>query len=193
MQKMRLNKLDKGLSHISEIKSLQDIAIAVEKAKNELLVVSPNLEVLGTEAAAMDETIYQFRRQLLKDVYILVVDLYEVGVLSGLGQPKTLTDAKRAIKAIFETGVKHVVVRCGAQLENSREPMSYGIFDSTKIDKKNKQIDLYYDGEEFVFFKHKKSNSYLNNAAFAQMVITKISNGKDVAKSIKMASSQSIK
>lgn len=113
-----------GTPQIVELvsKTLDDYAFGA-------VVIDPVLVCKGTDEVLNPDTAESIRTLLLPKATVATPNLFEAGVMSGLGTLKDIEDMKAAAKKIHELGTKAVVVKGGKSLASDMA------------------IDVYYDGE----------------------------------------------
>ncbi|HZJ91193.1 MAG TPA: bifunctional hydroxymethylpyrimidine kinase/phosphomethylpyrimidine kinase [Oscillospiraceae bacterium] len=95
------------------------------------IVIDPVLACKGTDEVLNPETADSIRDLLLPMATVATPNLFEAGVMSGLGTPTSLEEMKNAAEAIHALGTKYVVVK-GSKVLNAETA-----------------IDILYDGEDF--------------------------------------------
>ncbi|MGI6025095.1 MAG: PfkB family carbohydrate kinase, partial [Pediococcus parvulus] len=99
-------------------------------------------------------------------------NLFEAGVLSGMGTLHNLDEMKQAAKKIHELGAKNVVVKGGKGLDSAEA------------------VDVFYDGKAFETLSSTKQATDRNAGAgctFAAAVVGGLANGLSVADAVHLA------
>ncbi|NLC25773.1 MAG: bifunctional hydroxymethylpyrimidine kinase/phosphomethylpyrimidine kinase [Fastidiosipila sp.] len=98
------------------------------------IVIDPVLACKGTDEVLNPETANSIRDLLLPIATVATPNLFEAGVMSGLGTPVSLEEVKEAARAIYNLGTKYVVIKGGKAVEADAA------------------VDILFDGEDFTVF-----------------------------------------
>ncbi|HHX36877.1 MAG TPA: bifunctional hydroxymethylpyrimidine kinase/phosphomethylpyrimidine kinase [Clostridiaceae bacterium] len=113
----------------------------------ENVVIDPVLVCKGTDEVLNPDTADSIKHLLLPYATVATPNLFEAGVMSGLGHITTLEDMKEAARQIHDLGTEHIVIKGGKAMAG------------------DEAIDLYYDGEEFTLLSEPKISSPNNHGA----------------------------
>lgn len=105
------------------------------------------------------------RELLIPHATVATPNLFEAGVLAGMGPLHTLDEVKAAAKAIQALGAKNVVVKGGKGLVG------------------DEAVDVLYDGREFHLLRAAKVDNTYNQGAgcsFSAAIAAGLANGMDV-------------
>jgi pyridoxine kinase len=129
------------------------------------VVIDPVMVCKGDISQLNIESADALRELLIPAATVTTPNLFEAGVLSGLGSLDTLDDIKKAAKIIYGLGAKYVVVKGGKALEGEEA------------------IDVIYDGKEYEILRTPKLNSTYNQGAgcsFSAAITAGLANGLSV-------------
>jgi pyridoxine kinase len=159
-----------GMLGSVEIIQVVEAMIKANDQKN--VVIDPVMVCKGEDEVLNPESADAIRDLLLPLATVVTPNLFEAGVLSGLGKLSTLDDMKQAAIKIHEIGAKNVVIKGGKALDGDHA------------------IDLYYDGQEFTVFETPKIEPAHNHGAgctFAAAITGGLANGLNVKEAVAKA------
>lgn len=144
----------------------------IDKYQQKNVVIDPVMACKGTTELLQPENVALMKELLLPVATITTPNLIEAGILSGLGELKTLDDMKEAAKKILDLGPQNVVIKGGKRLETE------------------KATDLFYDGETFLLLENEKFDTDYNHGAgctFAAAITAGLGKGLSVKESVILA------
>lgn len=159
-----------GMLGSVEIIQVVEAMIKANDQKN--VVIDPVMVCKGEDEVLNPESADAIRDLLLPLATVVTPNLFEAGVLSGLGKLSTLDDMKQAAIKIHEIGAENVVIKGGKALDGDHA------------------IDLYYDGQEFTVFETQKIEPAHNHGAgctFAAAITGGLANGLNVKEAVAKA------
>lgn len=133
------------------------------------VVIDPVMVCKGEDEVLNPDSADAIRDLLLPLATVTTPNLFEAGVLSGLGRLTTVDEMKEAAKIIHERGAKNVVIKGGKSLDGDMA------------------IDLLYDGTEFTILETAKIEPAHNHGAgctFAAAVAGGLANGLTVKEAV---------
>ncbi|MBT2291190.1 bifunctional hydroxymethylpyrimidine kinase/phosphomethylpyrimidine kinase [Paenibacillus albidus] len=153
-----------------------DIVRVAEQAIKENLqtnvVIDPVMVCKGEDEVLNPDSAQAIRDLLLPLATVTTPNLFEAGVLSGLGKLTTLEDMKEAARLIHGLGARNVVVKGGKALGGAQA------------------IDVFYDGSGFTVFEVAKIEPAHNHGAgctFAAAITGGLASGLPVDKAVAKA------
>jgi pyridoxine kinase len=159
-----------GMLGSVEIIQVVEAMIKANDQKN--VVIDPVMVCKGEDEVLNPESADAIRDLLLPLATVVTPNLFEAGVLSGLGKLSSLDDMKQAAIKIHEIGAQNVVIKGGKALDGDHA------------------IDLYYDGQEFTVFETQKIEPAHNHGAgctFAAAITGGLANGLNVKEAVAKA------
>ncbi|MEK8213082.1 bifunctional hydroxymethylpyrimidine kinase/phosphomethylpyrimidine kinase [Paenibacillus sp. FSL L8-0463] len=146
-----------------------DIVLVAEKAIKENLqtnvVIDPVMVCKGEDEVLNPESANAIRDLLLPLAAVATPNLFEAGVLSGLGKLTTIEEMKEAARLIHLLGTQNVVVKGGKALGGDLA------------------IDVFFDGSEYTVLETAKIEPAYNHGAgctFAAAITGGLANGLSV-------------
>ncbi|MDR1765563.1 MAG: bifunctional hydroxymethylpyrimidine kinase/phosphomethylpyrimidine kinase [Lachnospiraceae bacterium] len=142
--------------------------------KFEHIVIDPVMVCKGDVSEVNVESADALRDLLTPLAEVVTPNLFEAGVLSGLGNLKTIDDLKRAAKAIHGLGAKNVVVKGGKALDS------------------DEAVDVFYDGRDLEVLAAPKVDNIYNQGAgcsFSAAIAAGLAKGMPVKKAVTLAKS----
>lgn len=143
------------------------------KAHNQTnVVIDPVMVCKGEDEVLNPESADAIRDLLLPLATVVTPNLFEAGVLSGLGKLTTLEDLKEAARRIHALGARNVVVKGGKALGGDNA------------------IDVFFDGEAFSVLETAKIEPAHNHGAgctFAAAITGGLANGLEVREAVHKA------
>jgi hydroxymethylpyrimidine/phosphomethylpyrimidine kinase len=136
----------------------------------EHLVIDPVMVTKGGHPLLEQEAISILTTELLPQATLLTPNVYEAEILSGMSI-KTLADARRAAKTIYQSGCKYVLIKGGHLLEQPG-------------------TDLLYDGRFFRMYKGEfiqTSTTHGTGCTFASAIAAHLAKGKTIPDAIEAA------
>lgn len=159
-----------GMLGSVEIIQVVEAMIKANDQKN--VVIDPVMVCKGEDEVLNPDSADAIRDLLLPLATVVTPNLFEAGVLSGLGKLTTLDDMKQAAIKIHEIGAQNVVIKGGKALDGDHA------------------IDLYYDGQDFTVFETQKIEPAHNHGAgctFAAAITGGLANGLNVKEAVAKA------
>ena len=159
-----------GMLGSVEILRVTEQAIKAHNQTN--VVIDPGMAGKGEDEVLNPESADAIRDLLLPLATVVTPNLFEAGVLSGLGKLTTLEDLKEAARRIHALGARNVVVKGGKALGG------------------DSAIDVFFDGEEFSVLETAKIEPAHNHGAgctFAAAITGGLANGLEVREAVHKA------
>jgi pyridoxine kinase len=145
---------------------------AIKEHRQTNVVIDPVMVCKGEDEVLNPESAEAIRDLLLPLATVVTPNLFEAGVLSGLGKLTSIEEMKEAARRIHELGAKNVVVKGGKALDGE------------------KAIDVFYDGAEFAVLESDKIEPAFNHGAgctFAAAITGGLANGLPVSEAVAKA------
>ncbi|WP_339313807.1 bifunctional hydroxymethylpyrimidine kinase/phosphomethylpyrimidine kinase [Paenibacillus sp. FSL M7-0896] len=148
--------------------SVEIVKVAEQALKNNKqtnVVIDPVMVCKGEDEVLNPESADAIRDLLLPLATVATPNLFEAGVLSGLGKLTTLDQMKDAARLIHQLGTRNVVVKGGKALGG------------------DKAIDIFFDGSEYLVLETAKIEPAHNHGAgctFAAAITGGLANGLSV-------------
>ncbi|AIQ52185.1 MULTISPECIES: bifunctional hydroxymethylpyrimidine kinase/phosphomethylpyrimidine kinase [Paenibacillus] len=155
--------------------SVEIVHVAEKAIKDNLqtnVVIDPVMVCKGEDEVLNPESANAIRDLLLPLATVVTPNLFEAGVLSGLGKLTTLEDMKEAARLIHKLGTKNVVVKGGKALGGDLA------------------IDVFFDGTDFTVLETAKIEPAYNHGAgctFAAAITGGLANGLSVHEAVAKA------
>ncbi|MEC0370210.1 pyridoxine/pyridoxal/pyridoxamine kinase [Paenibacillus chibensis] len=155
--------------------SVEIVRVAEQAIKNNHqsnVVIDPVMVCKGEDEVLNPESAEAIRDLLLPLATVVTPNLFEAGVLSGLGKLTSIEDMKNAARKIHELGAKNVVVKGGKALDGE------------------KAIDVFFDGSDFTVLESDKIEPAHNHGAgctFAAAITGGLANGLPVHEAVAKA------
>lgn len=152
-----------GMLGSVEIVKVTEQALKNNKQTN--VVIDPVMVCKGEDEVLNPESADAIRDLLLPLATVATPNLFEAGVLSGLGKLTTLDQMKEAARLIHQLGTQNVVVKGGKALGG------------------DKAIDIFFDGSEYLVLETAKIEPAHNHGAgctFAAAITGGLANGLPV-------------
>lgn len=146
---------------------LVEKTIKEKQLKN--IVIDPVMVCKGEDEVLNPDSADALRDKLIPLATVTTPNLFEAGVLSGLGKLTSLDSMKEAAKKIHELGAKNVVIKGGKALAGE------------------KAIDLFYDGTDFLVLETEKITPAHNHGAgctFAAAITAGLANDLTVQEAV---------
>ncbi|MHA0857834.1 bifunctional hydroxymethylpyrimidine kinase/phosphomethylpyrimidine kinase [Paenibacillus sp. CMAA1364] len=136
------------------------------------VVIDPVMVCKGEDEVLNPQSANAIRDLLLPLATVTTPNLFEAGVLSGLGKLTTIEDMKEAARLIHQLGSRNVVVKGGKALSG------------------NLAIDVFFNGTDYTIFEAVKIEPAYNHGAgctFAAAITGGLANGMPVDKAVAKA------
>ncbi|MGF7049877.1 pyridoxine kinase [Paenibacillus sp. DS2015] len=153
-----------------------DIVRVVEQAiKNNSqtnVVIDPVMVCKGEDEVLNPESADAIRDLLLPLATVVTPNLFEAGVLSGLGKLSSIEDMKEAARLIHDLGARNVVVKGGKALGGEQA------------------VDVFFDGSDYTVFTADKIEPATNHGAgctFAAAITGGLANGLPIHEAVAKA------
>lgn len=144
----------------------------IRKHEVQNVVIDPVIACKGTAQILQPKSVEGLKAHLLPHGLIATPNLIEAGILSGLGDLKTIDEMKEAARLIHQLGVKHVVIKGGNRLGSE------------------KAIDVFYDGKQFEVLEGELFLTDFNHGAgctFAAAITAGLAKGQTVFEAVVLA------
>lgn len=159
-----------GMLGSVDIVRVAEQAIKSNQQKN--VVIDPVMVCKGEDEVLNPESAEAIRDLLLPLATVVTPNLFEAGVLSGLGKLTSIEEMKEAARKIHGLGAQNVVVKGGKALGGDRA------------------IDVFFDGKDFTVLETDKIEPAYNHGAgctFAAAITGGLANGLSVAEAVAKA------
>jgi len=157
---------------LGSVELVNVVAGYLDKYSPKFVVVDPVLACKGTDQVMNRDVANALRDVMVERAYVLTPNLFEAGILSGLGKLTNIEEVMKAAVELHKLGAKHVVIKGGSGLDTDAA------------------TDVYYDGEKFQIFENKRiDNPYSHGAGctFSATVAAELAKGMSVAAAVKKA------
>ncbi|RRJ64675.1 bifunctional hydroxymethylpyrimidine kinase/phosphomethylpyrimidine kinase [Paenibacillus oralis] len=157
---------------LGSVPIIEAVESCIRKYDQPNVVIDPVMVCKGEDEVLNPESADAIRDLLLPLATVTTPNLFEAGVLSGLGRLTTLDEMKAAAQAIYKRGAKNVVIKGGKALDGEMA------------------IDLFYDGAEYVVLESPKIEPAYNHGAgctFAAAITGGLANGLTVKEAVAKA------
>ncbi|NUU64082.1 bifunctional hydroxymethylpyrimidine kinase/phosphomethylpyrimidine kinase [Paenibacillus agri] len=165
-----VNAMKTGMLGSVEIVKVAEQAIRENLQSN--VVIDPVMVCKGEDEVLNPESAQAIRDLLLPLATVVTPNLFEAGVLSGLGKLTTIEEMKEAARLIHGLGARNVVVKGGKALDGS------------------KAIDVFFNGTDYTVFEADKIEPAHNHGAgctFAAAITGGLANGLTVDEAVAKA------
>lgn len=159
-----------GMLGSVDIVRVAEQAIKSNQQKN--VVIDPVMVCKGEDEVLNPESADAIRDLLLPLATVVTPNLFEAGVLSGLGKLTSIEEMKEAARKIHGLGAQNVVVKGGKALGGDRA------------------IDVFFDGKDFTVLETDKIEPAYNHGAgctFAAAITGGLANGLSVSEAVAKA------
>ncbi|WP_152398176.1 pyridoxine/pyridoxal/pyridoxamine kinase [Paenibacillus cellulositrophicus] len=159
-----------GMLGSVDIVRVAEQAIKSNQQKN--VVIDPVMVCKGEDEVLNPESAEAIRDLLLPLATVVTPNLFEAGVLSGMGKLTSIEEMKEAARKIHGLGAQNVVVKGGKALGGDRA------------------IDVFFDGKDFTVLETDKIEPAYNHGAgctFAAAITGGLANGLSVAEAVAKA------
>ncbi|WEG73902.1 bifunctional hydroxymethylpyrimidine kinase/phosphomethylpyrimidine kinase [Vagococcus intermedius] len=157
---------------LGELETIRLTRRYIEAFKQQNVVIDPVMACKGTSDLLQPENVALMTELLLPVATITTPNLIEAGILSGLGELKSVSDMEAAAKKIMNLGVKNVVIKGGKRLAGQDA------------------LDLFYDGQAFTYLNNEKYDTDFNHGAgctFAAAITAGLAKGYSVKDAVILA------
>ena len=157
---------------LGDIRTISVVKEVLTQHQPKNIVIDPVLACKGTAGILLSENAETIQTQLLPLADITTPNLIEAGILSGLGELKTMSDIEKAAVIIHGFGAKHVVIKGGRRFDDQEA------------------IDVFYDGQTFQYLKSPIIHTNNNHGAgctFAAAITAGLANGLDTFAAVQTA------
>ncbi|MCP8969450.1 bifunctional hydroxymethylpyrimidine kinase/phosphomethylpyrimidine kinase [Ectobacillus ponti] len=134
------------------------------------IVVDPVMIAKGGAPLLQEEAVQALKEHLLPLAAVITPNIPEAEVLTGM-QIESPADKQEAARRLFDTGVRHVVIKGGH-------------------DEGSQASDLLYDGQHFQYFTSDRlptKNTHGTGCTFAAAVTAELAKGKTAAEAVQTA------
>lgn len=154
---------------LGSVEIIQVVEKMIKENNQKNVVIDPVMVCKGEDEVLNPDSADALRDLLIPLATVTTPNLFEAGVLSGLGKLTTIEEMKAAAKKIHALGAQNVVIKGGKALDGS------------------KAIDLLFDGTEFTILETEKISPAHNHGAgctFAAAVTGGLANGLSVKEAV---------
>lgn len=165
-----VNAMKTGMLGSVEIVRVTEQAIKDNNQTN--VVIDPVMVCKGEDEVLNPESAHAIRDLLLPLATVVTPNLFEAGVLSGLGKLTSIEDMKEAARLIHDLGAQNVVVKGGKSLDGDQA------------------VDVFFNGTEFTVLTVDKIEPATNHGAgctFAAAIAGGLANGLSVDEAVAKA------
>ncbi|NEU31535.1 pyridoxine/pyridoxal/pyridoxamine kinase [bacterium LRH843] len=144
----------------------------IDQYKLENFILDPVMVCKGEDEVLQPENTDAMVKFLLPRATIATPNLFEAGQLAKTGAIKDIDTMKEAARRIHDLGAKHVVIKGGSEVN------------------KEKAIDLYFNGNEFVLLENEIIDTTFTHGAgctFAAAITANIAKGSSVKQAVELA------
>ena len=137
------------------------------KQKN--IVLDPVMAVKVGNEVLQPQLLEEMKTRLIPLADVVTPNLVEARILANMEKIETFQEMERAAKVIHELGAKSIVIKGGQRLPGDLA------------------VDLLYNGENFIWFKHDKVNTRTNHGAgcsFAAAITAGLAKGLTLEEAI---------
>lgn len=132
---------------LGSVENVEMASFYLDKFHQENIVVDPVMACKGTTELLQPELTYAMMQKLLPKALVTTPNLIEAGILADMGELTTLSQMEEAAKKIYALGPKVVVIKGGHRLKTTEA------------------LDLYYDGQDFIYLVGEKYPTDFNHGA----------------------------
>lgn len=154
---------------LGEIATIEVARDYIQRFDQQNVVIDPVMACKGTTELLQPENVAKMTELLLPVATITTPNLIEAGILSGLGELKTVADMREAAKRIIELGPKNVVVKGGKRIAGEHA------------------VDVFYDGHDFTLLENEMYHTDYNHGAgctFAASITAGLAKGYSVKEAV---------
>ena len=166
----KVNAMKTGM--LSGVKIIELVRKTIDEYHLQNVVIDPVMVCKGENTPLNTDAADALRDVLLPVADITTPNLFEAGVLSGLGTLKSIDDMKAAAEKIHALGTKHVVIKGGRALPG------------------DVATDVLFDGKEYTLLEREKIKDANNNGAgctFAAAVTAGLATGLSMTDAVEKA------
>jgi len=157
---------------LGSVEIVQVTEQAIKNNRQTNVVIDPVMVCKGEDEVLNPESAHAIRDLLLPLATVVTPNLFEAGVLSGLGKLTTIEDMKEAARLIHELGASNVVVKGGKSLDGDQA------------------VDVFFNGSDYTVFTADKIEPATNHGAgctFAAAIAGGLANGLTVDEAVAKA------
>ncbi|OAB47092.1 bifunctional hydroxymethylpyrimidine kinase/phosphomethylpyrimidine kinase [Paenibacillus antarcticus] len=157
---------------LGSVEIVQVTEKAIKNNRQTNVVIDPVMVCKGEDEVLNPESAHAIRDLLLPLATVVTPNLFEAGVLSGLGKLTTIEEMKEAARLIHELGASNVVVKGGKSLDGDQA------------------VDVFFNGSDYTIFTADKIEPATNHGAgctFAAAIAGGLANGLSVDEAIAKA------
>jgi pyridoxine kinase len=157
---------------LGSVEIVQVTEKAIKNNRQTNVVIDPVMVCKGEDEVLNPESAHAIRDLLLPLATVVTPNLFEAGVLSGLGKLTTIEDMKEAARLIHELGASNVVVKGGKSLDGDQA------------------VDVFFNGSDYTIFTADKIEPATNHGAgctFAAAITGGLANGLSVDEAVAKA------
>jgi pyridoxine kinase len=159
---------------LGDIRTIAVVRDAIDHYQPKNIVIDPVLACKGTAGILLSENADSIRELLLPVAAVTTPNLIEAGILSDLGDLKTVADIEKAATIIHGFGAKTVIIKGGRRFDNQED----------------EALDVFYDGHAFHYLKSPLVHTDNNHGAgctFAAAITAGLANGKSTLEAVTTA------
>lgn len=163
----KINAMKTGMLANVEMIELVKRTIVENKLTN--VVIDPVMVCKGEDKVLNPENAEALRDMLIPLATVATPNLFEAGVLSGMGRLTSIDDIKEAAKKIHNLGAENVVIKAGKAMDGDQA------------------IDIFYDGKNMETLISRKVEHSFNHGAgctFAAAITAGLATGLSVAEAV---------
>ncbi|QRG65837.1 pyridoxine/pyridoxal/pyridoxamine kinase [Brevibacillus choshinensis] len=159
-----------GMLGTTELVELAARKIEQFQLKN--VVVDPVMICKGADEALHPEIAISLREVLLPRATVATPNLFEAGILSGIGALKSVDDMKEAAKRIHDFGTSYVVVKGGSKLQHDHA------------------VDVFFDGQSVEVLESERFDTSFTHGAgctYSAAICAELAKGNSVRGAVSVA------
>ncbi|MGO2243985.1 MAG: bifunctional hydroxymethylpyrimidine kinase/phosphomethylpyrimidine kinase [Pseudolactococcus laudensis] len=159
---------------LGDIRTIAVVRDAIERYQPKNIVIDPVLACKGTAGILLSENADSIRELLLPVADVTTPNLVEAGILSELGELKTVAEIEKAAIILHGYGAKNVIIKGGRRFDNQHD----------------EALDVFYDGHDFHHLKSPLVHSDNNHGAgctFAAAITAGLANGQSTLDAVTTA------
>lgn len=154
---------------LSKPDCMRAVSGKLREYKPDNLVVDPVMYAKGGAPLMAPDSIDLFIKEIIPLSYVLTPNIPEAEKISGM-EIKTVSDMKKACRAVFEMGARNVLVKGGHSIGDAE--------------------DILFDGKEFYSFKTKRidtKNTHGTGCTLSSAIAANLALGKEVYEAVSCA------
>lgn len=159
---------------LGSVDLIERVAAWIDRYETGPFVVDPVMVCKGTDELMHPETAESLREVLVPKATLVTPNLFEAGVLSGLGTITTVEGLKEAAAAIHQLGPAYVLVKGGAKLGGDNA------------------VDVLYDGNKFEILESERldiPHTHGAGCTYSAAITAELAKGQSVEEAVKHAKS----